>query len=216
MNIKGLIIFLQFFVSLIIADTLYAQEFNYFPIYKYMDKLNLSKDQRDKLADLRIDYEKQKIKYQSEMEIEYLDLERLYEDVEKNLSKIEDRFNKIASLRIKTKMARLRYQIDRKKVLTKRQIEKIKELIGDRKRIIRMRLGGNFGENRFYFNNKFSDGSEKLKQELESIRVYNSPVNFNLKRLKETESKVLKELKKINLREFPRFKVRISEEEQDS
>ena len=199
-----------------LANTLFAQEFNYFPIYKYIDKLSLTKKQRDKLADLRIEYEKKKIKFQSEIKIEYLDLEDLYEDVEKNLNKIEEKFNKIASLRVKTKMVRLKFQIERKKVLTKKQIEKLKELIGDREKIIRMRLGRGFGTTGLYFNNKINPEFNRLKEMLGQVQILNSRGKTYLKGLRESESKVRMELKKINIRAFPRFKVRIFEGELDS
>ena len=146
------------FLSILVVCNLYAQPTG-MTYYRFLDKLELTKKQRDKLADLRINLETEKINFHAELKKLKLNLCDYMGNAEDNLNKIEETYKKIAEIQTKVKMAGLKNQIAREKVLTKNQRKKLDELINEEIEAKGFKIRTFHGPNILYFN----DGNIKLR-----------------------------------------------------
>jgi len=133
MNKKLAILLCVTFLTVLIAGNLYAQRHSYWSLHKLSDELNLTKEQRDKIADIRIKYEKERISLESDLKKIRLDTTNLLKNIDKNLTEIESMYNKMANIRVKMKMSHLKQKIETKNILTDKQKEKLEEIIKDKK-----------------------------------------------------------------------------------
>jgi len=95
-------------------------------ILGYADKLQLTKEQRDKIDSIHTAHKKDMIKKQAELQIANVDLEDLMKKEEPNISAISDQIKKISSMEADIKIAQIKIKIDVKSVLTKDQQDNLK------------------------------------------------------------------------------------------
>ena len=112
-------------ISGLLTSNTFAQRMRGLNLLLHLNKLELTKEQKEKIADIKIETQKQNIKYQAELKTIQLDQKVLYRDADKNLSKIEANLKKIADIQTNQKIASLKTRIAVEKVLTPEQKEKL-------------------------------------------------------------------------------------------
>ncbi len=106
-------------------------------IYLYQDELNVNEKQMDQMKELKITLKKDLIKKKADLDIIGVDiLSLLYEDIidVEAVDKLIDQKYEIKKAKIKNV---IKSYAQLKKILTKEQIEKLKEIVSDQKKMLR-------------------------------------------------------------------------------
>lgn len=93
-----------------------------------LKQLKLTNKQKNKLKEIRLSMEKERIRQKAEMRIKRLELEALMEKEKPNLKKIYQKVEEIGKIQTKILKGKIGSILKIKGILTKKQQEKIKKL----------------------------------------------------------------------------------------
>lgn len=91
-------------------------------------KLELTQEQKEKIRDTRLDFQKQNIKLKADLKIARLELRSLMADEEADKAKIYQKIEEISALRTELAKNRVDQKMAVRDILTKEQRDKLKEL----------------------------------------------------------------------------------------
>jgi len=95
----------------------------------YIEKLQLTPDQRDKMDSAKIAHHKDMIRKSADRDIAQIELEELMRKDEPNLTAIGDQLKKIANMEADLKLSQIKIIIDLKAILTKEQKDNLKMMM---------------------------------------------------------------------------------------
>jgi len=95
----------------------------------YIEKLQLTPDQKDKMDSAKIAHHKDMIRKSADRDIAQIELEELMRKDEPNLTAIGDQLKKIANMEADLKLAQIKVMIDLKAILTKEQKDNLKMMM---------------------------------------------------------------------------------------
>lgn len=91
-------------------------------------RIELTQEQKEKIRDTRLDFQKQNIRLKADLKIARLDLRSLMADEEADKAKIYQKIEDIGTLRTKLAKNRVDQKMALRDILTKEQRDKLKEL----------------------------------------------------------------------------------------
>lgn len=92
-----------------------------FPHQAMEQRLNLTEEQKNKMADLRLAHQKEILPLRTELQGKRADLRLLKTEANPNLNKIDQVIEQIEKIRTKMQKARVRHQLEIRKILTPEQ-----------------------------------------------------------------------------------------------
>jgi Spy/CpxP family protein refolding chaperone len=95
----------------------------------YIEKLQLTQEQRDKMDSAKIAHHKDMIKKNADRDIAQIELEELMRKDEPNLTAISDQLKKIANMEADLKFSQIKLMVDIKALLTKEQKDNLKMMM---------------------------------------------------------------------------------------
>jgi Spy/CpxP family protein refolding chaperone len=98
------------------------------PFEKMRKELNLTDQQMDELAKLRLENQKEMVKLRADLEVLQIDLEILLDEKEPDKAKVYAQLDKINKLRNELSKNRIDFALKRRAILTAEQWDKLKNL----------------------------------------------------------------------------------------
>jgi Spy/CpxP family protein refolding chaperone len=95
----------------------------------YIEKLQLTQDQRDKIDSAKIAHTKDMIRKNADRDIAQIELDEIMRKDEPNLTAISDQLKKIATMEADLKFAQIKVMLDIKALLTKEQKDNLKMMM---------------------------------------------------------------------------------------
>jgi Spy/CpxP family protein refolding chaperone len=95
----------------------------------YIEKLQLTQDQKDKMDSTKIAHKKDMIKKNADRDIAQIELEELMRKDEPNLAAVSDQLKKIANMEADLKLSQIKLMVDLKAILTKEQKDNLKMMM---------------------------------------------------------------------------------------
>jgi Spy/CpxP family protein refolding chaperone len=99
------------------------------PFEKMIKELNLTDQQKDELAKLRLENQKEMIRLRADLEILHIDLETLLDAKEPDKAKIYAQLDKINEIRNEMSKKHIDFILKRRAIFTPEQWDKIKNLL---------------------------------------------------------------------------------------
>ncbi len=123
-----ILLLLTTFLVVTIVSTLSAQARKGFAAkqniqnHKMMDKgLNLTDEQKSKMADLRLAFQKENLPYRTELQGKMAELRLLKTEANPNINRIDQAIEQAEKIRTKIQKASARHQLEVRKILTTEQ-----------------------------------------------------------------------------------------------
>ena len=98
-------------------------------IMAYIEKLQLTQEQRDKMDSAKIAHQKDMIKKSADRDIAQIELDEIMRKDEPNLTAVGDQLKKIANMEADLKFAQIKVMLDIKAILTKEQRDNLKMMM---------------------------------------------------------------------------------------
>ncbi len=117
---------------------------------KVLEKLNITKDEKNKIENIRLNAEKENIRTGAEVKIKMLELRNLLEEPNTNEKDIDKLVDEIGVLKSKMMKNKVQSVLEIKKVLGPEKSEELRKIIGDG-------MGDGMGEPRMLLKQKMKD-----------------------------------------------------------
>jgi Spy/CpxP family protein refolding chaperone len=101
---------------------------------RFMERLNLSKEQKSQIEKLRADFQKQQIAQRAKIQTAAVELRQLLRAENPDKAAIEKKINELAQLRAQLSTARVNQMLNVRKILTPEQQQMIREAVKERVR----------------------------------------------------------------------------------
>jgi Spy/CpxP family protein refolding chaperone len=98
-------------------------------VMAYIEKLQLTQDQRDKIDSAKIAHKKDMIKKNADRDIAQIELDEIMGKDEPNMTAVSDQLKKIANMEADLKFAQIKLMVDIKAILTKEQKDNLKMMM---------------------------------------------------------------------------------------
>lgn len=98
-------------------------------VMAYIEKLQLTQEQRDKIDSAKIAHKKDIIKKNADRDIAQIELDEIMRKDEPNLTAVSDQLKKIANMEADLKFAQIKVMVDIKALLTKEQKDNLKMMM---------------------------------------------------------------------------------------
>lgn len=95
----------------------------------YIEKLQLTPEQRDKMDSTKIAHQKDMIRKNADRDIAQIELDELMRKDDPNLTAVGDQLKKIANMEADLKLAQIKIMVDIKALLTKEQKDNLKMMM---------------------------------------------------------------------------------------
>ncbi len=101
---------------------------------RFMERLNLSKEQKSQIEKLRTDFQKQQIAQRAKIQTAAVELRQLLRAENPDKAAIEKKINELAQLRAQLSTARVNQMLNVRKILTPEQQQMIRDAVKERVR----------------------------------------------------------------------------------
>lgn len=126
--ILGILVF--FFLGMVFSPDALAQREKR-KAMKVLEKLNITKDEKDKIEDIRLNAEKENIRTGADVKIKMLELRNLLEKPNTNEKEVDKLVDEIGVLKSKMMKNKVQSVLEIKKVLGPEKSEELRKIIGD-------------------------------------------------------------------------------------